>query len=421
MTILFLATSCLLVGALVGYSAERLLGTSPAAQSAEPTPLYWVAPMDPNFRRDQPGKSPMGMDLVPVYAEDDAAQDESLVQVSPQVENNLGVRTAVVQRSPLAPEVDTVGYIQFDEDTLHHVHTRVDGWIEKLHVAAVGDPVTRGEVLFELYSPALLNAQQEYLSALAGGNQSLIAASRERLLLLGMSATQLEKLHSSRKASRTVNYLSPMDGIVSALNVRHGMFVDPSTEVLAVGRLDSVWVIAEVLERQIAWLETGLPVTMTVDGYPGESWQGTVELVYPELDAKSRTVRVRIRFDNEDGRLRPNMFANLVIEASDKQQRLHIPRAALIRGGQKDRAVVALGDGKYRSVLVRAGMEAGDRVEVLEGLADGDRVVTSAQFLIDSESNIDAESERLGERDAGKTLSEDSGDHSHHNHGGLQP
>lgn len=415
---LALAICCLALGALGGFGVQRYLDTTNENTVTEREVLYWVAPMDAGYRRDTPGKSPMGMDLIPVYVDKGRQQDDSLVRISPLIENNLGVRTAAVERSPMKPEIETVGYVQFDEDTIHHIHTRVEGWIEQLSVAAVGDSVIEGEVLFKLYSPTLLNAQQEYVAALKSANQPLIAASRERLLLLGLGHGQLDQLAETRQVDKTVDYMSPMSGIVSMLNVRHGMFVDPSTEVMAIGQLDSVWVIGEVFERQLAWVKTGQEVVMTVDSYPGQLWHGTLDMIYPELDPRSRTARVRIRFANKDGKLKPNMFANLKIAAGDKQQRLHIPRSALIRGGHHDRVVVALGDGSFRSVVVRAGIEAGNRSEILQGLVEGDQVVSSAQFLIDSESNIAAESERLGE--SGAELEENKALRNNHRGGARQ-
>ncbi len=379
--------------------SPRTETTSTQTPIDEPVaPAYWVAPMDPNYRRQQPGKSPMGMDLVPVYAtEVTGATDDpkNVVRISPAVENNLGVKTAAVTLSPLQANINTVGYVQFDEDRLHHVHLRVDGWIESLNVSAVGERVEAGQVLFELYSPTLFNAQKDLVSALKTNEPELVKAARQRLRLLGLTSIQIKELEKSREARERIAFYAQHSGIVSDLNVRHGMFIQPASEIMAIGAIDTVWVIAEVFERQLPWLAAGQEVTMSVDSYPGQRWQARIDYIYPVLNPQSRTVQVRIRIDNQDRRLRPNMFASLLIHARDSAPVLNIPRSALILGGRGQRVVKALGDGRFHSVGVSVGREAGERVEILDGLSESDRVVVSAQFLIDSESNIDAESARL--------------------------
>ncbi len=363
----------------------------------EKQPSYWVAPMDPNYRRDQPGTSPMGMALVPVYE-----SSEGEVRISPSVEHNLGVRTGEVTLGPMVQHIDTVGYVQLDEEKLSHIHTRVDGWIETLSVSSVGDSVKQGEMIFELYSPALVNAQEEYLLALRSKNTLMMGASRQRLAALGMDESVVSSLRSTNKVSQRVAFLAPSDGILTSLNVREGMFVNPSLEVVAIGQLDSIWVIAEVFERQAGWLAPGQKVTMSVASYPGEVWHGTVEYIYPELDAMTRTSQVRIRFDNADERLKPNMYAQLRIEAGNAEPHLSVPAEAVIRGASvggesRDRVVVRINEGTYRSVGVKTGMESAGRIEVIEGLNERDVVVVSGQFLIDSESNIEAEAKRMSD------------------------
>lgn len=368
---------------------------SASDSAAKPKPIYWVAPMDANFRRDAPGKSPMGMDLVPVYAQNAGEESDNTIIISASVENNLGVRTAPVERSTMQMNIDTVGYVQFDEDRLHHVHLRVEGWIERLNVSAVGEQVEQGQVLFELYSPALFNAQKDLVSALRRGEPELLAAARQKLRLLGLTPSQVTGLEDSGKASERIAFYAEHTGIVSNLNVRHGMFIEPASEIMAIGSIDTVWVIAEVFERQLPWLATGQKVEMSVDAYPGQLWLARVDYIYPILNPQSRTVQVRIRIDNQDQRLRPNMFASLLIRAEDSAAVINIPRTALILGGRGQRVVKALGQGRFKSVAVTMGREAGDRVEIISGLSVGEEVVVSAQFLIDSESNIDAESVRL--------------------------
>ncbi len=402
--IVAVSLSALLVGVLAGrWSSTDGDAGSIGSEAGEREILYWVAPMDPNYRRDEPGKSPMGMDLVPVYA-DEVDAVPGTVRIDPTVVNNLGVRTAAAELSPLSRRIETVGYIGYDEDTLQHVHTRVDGWIEKLATTATGDPVEQGQLLFELYSPELVNAQQEYLTALRSNNSALRAASRDRLAALGVTASEIARLENDRTVSQRVRVYAEADGVIAHLGVREGIFVTPATEVMSVARLDRVWVIAEVFERQAAWVEPGQRAEVELDYVPGQRWQGTVDYVYPELDPKTRALRVRIRFENEGEVLRPNMFARVTLFGAATDPIVHVPREAVIRGGSVDRVVLALGEGRFRAQPVDLGMESGDRVAIREGIAAGDRIVTSGQFLLDSESNIESALQRMN----------DGMDHSHH-------
>jgi Cu(I)/Ag(I) efflux system membrane fusion protein len=341
----------------------------------------------------------MGMDLIPVYEEDLQAGGDApgTVSISPAVAQNLGVRTGKVLNGPLDMKIQTVGFISFDENRLSHFHSRVDGWIEKLSVTAVGDPVKQGQQLFELYSPKLVTTGEEYLAALASNSRVLIDASTRRLESLGVEPEQIDALRRTRKVSQRLAFFADQDGYIAALNVREGMFIQPATTILSIGGLDTVWVIAEIFERQAGWIETGQKVEMTISSYPGERWQGQVDYVYPVVNAQTRTLRARIKFDNPGHRLKPNMFAQLEIHAGYRDNALSIPREAVIRDGHMDRVVKVLGDGRYRSVRIETGIESGDRVEVLKGLKVGDEVVVSAQFLIDSESSVAAELGRIEE------------------------
>ncbi len=390
-TIAAAIVAALVAGLLLGRgSTPPSDATAPAAREI----LYWVAPMDPNYRRDEPGQSPMGMDLVPVYA-DEAAAKPGVVKIDPTMLNNLGVRSAIAERGTLPRLIETVGYIGYDEDTLQHVHTRVDGWIEKLATTASGDSVRKGQALFELYSPTLVNAQQEYLTALASTNTGLRNASRDRLTALGMTDSQIARLDRERTVNQRIRVNAQADGVIARLGVREGMFVTPATEVMSIAQLDKVWVVAEVFERQSAWVEPGQAATVELDYLPGTKLRGTVDYVNPELDPQTRTLKVRLRFDNEGTKLLPNMFARVTIDGSPINNIVHVPRAAVIRGGSSSRIVVDLGDGMFESREVLIGIESGDRVAIRRGLDEGERIVTSAQFLIDSESNIDSALERM--------------------------
>jgi Cu(I)/Ag(I) efflux system membrane fusion protein len=373
---------------------EQAARPDDTAAGGEREILYWVAPMDANYRRDEPGKSPMGMDLVPVYA-DEVDNQAGVVRIDPTIVSNLGVRTATAERSELKRRIETVGYVTFDEETVQHVHTRVDGWIEKLATKATGDPVEQGQLLFELYSPTLVNAQEEFLTAVRSGNAALLKASRDRLEALGVSSSEIARLERERTVKQRVRVYAEADGVIAHLGVREGIYVTPATEVMSVAKLDRVWVIAEVFERQAAWVEPGQNASVELDYLPGKTFKGVVDYVYPELNPKTRTLSVRIRFDNAGELLRPNMFSRVVIEAEGFGGVVHVPREAVIRGGSMDRVVVALGDGRFRAQPVRLGIESGDRIAIRSGLGAGETIVVSGQFLIDSESNIESAMRRM--------------------------
>lgn len=401
--------SVLVLGGVIGGGAVYVL--NPGANSAtssgpsvsgEPEPLYWVAPMDPNYRRDKPGKSPMGMDLIPVYEEDaSSGPDEGAgtIRISPEVVNNLGVRTASVAHSALSFEVSTVGYVQYDQDRIVHLHPRVEGWVERIHVQAAGEPVEQGQPLYELYSPALVNAQEELLFALGRGDSRLAQAAESRLRSLNVSDEVIKTLRRERKVSQTITFYAPITGVVDDFTLREGLFVQPGMTLMSIGSLDEVWVEAEVFERQASLVEPGLPVSMELDYLPGRKWQGQVDYIYPTLDSDTRTLRVRMRFDNADHLLKPNMFAQVQIHNETASDILSVPREAVIRGGGNNRVVLALGEGRFKSVHVRTGRSDGDRIEVLNGVREGERVVTSAQFLLDSESSKTSDFKRMHQED----------------------
>ena len=385
--------AALIVALLVGM----VIGRYVVAPGASPVPgvatesrreiLYWVAPMDPEFRRDGPGKSPMGMDLVPVYA-DTADRAAGIVAIDPAVVSNLGVRTAIAERGSLPRVIDTTAYVSYDEDTVQHVHTRVDGWIENLAATAAGDLVTAGDLLFELYSPTLVNAQQEYLAALRSGSASLKLASRERLLSLGITAAELERLDGEGKVRQRLRVYAERNGVIADLGVRDGMYVTPNTDVISIASLDTVWVFGDVLERQAGWVKPGQAATLRFESLPGERYSAEIDYVYPELDPVTRTLRVRMRLQNLDSLLRPNMFGRVEIDGLETGPIVHVPREAVIRSGHDSRIVVELGDGRFESREIRLGVESGDRIAIRSGLRAGESVVVSGQFLIDSESSV---------------------------------
>ncbi|MFV8782959.1 efflux RND transporter periplasmic adaptor subunit [Microbulbifer sp. SA54] len=392
------ALIALVAGVLIGRSlttGDNTAQNATEGAAAEKKILYWVAPMDPNYRRDKPGKSPMGMDLIPVYEGEEGGAAPGTVSISPQVESNLGVRTARAEKGPVTTRVETVGLVQLDEDKLHHIHTRLSGWVHKSWVKAVGDHVKQGQPLLEIYSPELVKAQSELVAALESGNRTLIEATRERLNSLGVPAEQVREVTRSRKVSQNITLFAPIHGYVNEFAARDGMYITPAATLMSIGPLESVWVEGELFPKQGAQVRVGDTATLFGDFAPGRSWRGELVHILPDLDPKTRTLRVRVLVPNADKSLRPGMFVRLQLDGPQVDT-LTVPRSALIRTGEMDRVVIAEGGGRYRSVRVRAGRELGDRVEILEGIEAGTEVVTSAQFLIDSESSISADLQRIG-------------------------
>ncbi|MBV1911922.1 MAG: efflux RND transporter periplasmic adaptor subunit [Kangiellaceae bacterium] len=359
-------------------------------------PLYWVAPMDPNYKRDKPGLSPMGMDLVPVFDKSGSdTAEKGVVKISPEVINNLGVRTVEARLKRLETKIKTVGYVKYDEDQLVHIHPRVEGWIEKLHVKSAGDPVKKGAPLYQIYSPALVNAQEELLLALERKNSRLTRASEDRLAALQLPSVVIKKLKKTRKIQQTITFFAPQDGVVDNLNIREGFYVKPGTTIMSIGQLNQVWVEAEIFERQSSQVTQGDAVSMSLDYLPGHIWQGRVDYVYPTLDPQTRTSKVRLRFENKNNRLKPNMFAQVVIYPDVGKDSLLIPIEAVIRSGNSDRVVLAMGEGRFKSINVKIGRFDDHSVEILSGIQIGDFVVTSAQFLVDSESSKTSDFNRM--------------------------
>ena len=362
-----------------------------AAKKKERTVAYWVAPMDASYRRDKPGKSPMGMDLVPVYEDEingSEGADSNAVYLSPAIVNNLGVRTAAVEKGHFQSIIESVGFIDYDESKITHVHLRAEGWIEKLYVNSVGERVKKGDKLFDVYSPELVNAQGDYLAALKTGRAKIISASKDRLRALGIPSSVIEELKKTQQAKQTITYLAPQDGIVSALNIANGMHVTAMTTMISLADLSTVWLVVDVFETQVSQMKEELPAEVTLSYQPDQIWRGEIAYIYPQIDEKTRTLKVRLVFDNTDELLKPDMYADIRIFGNKKPDTLSIPREALIRTGNSERVILALGEGRFQPVEVSAGLEAGERVEIIKGIKAGDQVVTSAQFLIDSEASF---------------------------------
>ncbi|AFT96419.1 cation efflux system protein [Alteromonas macleodii str. 'Balearic Sea AD45'] len=404
----------LLFGGLIAFGLASLLlsdsskhGNDESAHSDETdnkAPLYWVAPMDDSYRRDKPGKSPMGMDLVPVYANDDATSAKSnertpgTVMIPPNVQHNIGVKVAPVTIGTLQQTVTAVGNVAYDEDSIVHIHPRVSGWVDRLFIKSQGEQVEKGQALYTLYSPELVSAQEEYVLALKRGDSRLIEGAAERLRTLGLSKSVIEALQKTRRVTQTVTFNAPQSGVVEALNIREGFYVQPGTTLMSIAQLDTVWVIAEVPEKYAQIIAPHNSAVVTLDEIAhgsGTKWESHVEYIYPSLSETTRTLKVRIPLNNNNHTLKPNMFAHVGIKPTQRKAALLVPRSAVIRTVEGAKVVLSDGDGNFKSVRVTLGRSDSTHFEVVEGLLPEDDVVVSAQFLIDSESSKSSDFERM--------------------------
>lgn len=396
--LLLIVVLALILGAILGRCTGHLDKADKQSNqiNAEKKPLYWVDPMMPTVRYNKPGKSSMGMELKPVYSDNiQEKNNQNSVQVSPSIVESLGVRTAPIIQTDLARKIETVGYVEPNENNISHIHTYAEGWVKNLVVKAIGDPVKKNKLLLQFYSPMLVTAQDEYLIALESQNQALINASYKKLQALHISELQIQQLRKTRKSSQLVDVYATRDGIVAELNIREGMHVTPETEIMSLIDLSSIWIIAQVFEEQANWVKAGERAQVRLPAFPGRVWSGIVEYIYPQLDAATRTIKVRFRTDNPGGTLKPNMYANITLLSEPKKNVLNMPLEALIRNGKDSHVIMSLGKGLFQSRSVATGIESGNKIEILSGLKLGEYVVISGQFLLDSEANLKASLARL--------------------------
>ena len=392
------AGSCPVCG--MDFVADRQ--ASPASSSAEREIAYWRAPMDPNFTAVGPGKSPMGMELIPVYEDELGAA--GTVTIDPVMVQNIGVKTGVVRRQQLERRVRTVGRVDYDETRMTDVNTKIAGWVEALHVDFTGQIVRKGEPLLELYSPELVAAQEEYLTALdfkrrlekstsadaIQGGSDLLAASSQRLRYWDVTDEQIADLERTGKVKRTMTVYSPQEGIVVHKAVFDGAHIKPGEHLYRIADLSRVWVYADIYEYELPWIREGQEAEVTLSYLPGRRFAGKVIHIYPFLESKTRTVKVRMSFGNQDRSLKPGMYANVILHSTISQDALVVPVQAVIHSGARSLAIASLGAGRFQPREIALGVEAEGLYQVLSGLREGERIVTSSQFLIDSESNLKA-------------------------------
>ena len=381
--------------------------TTPQPSQTQPSRrkrLIYRSTMNPSEVSDRPGKDSMGMEMVQVEVEaegEHTVEGLAPIQIPLRKRQLIGVRTTVVTRAPVTRTLKTTGRVTVDERRLHHIHSKVDGWIETLGVNATGEPVRKGQPLLRLYSPELLATQQEFLLALKARRDlheedsgdslkradELLESSRRRLLLFDMTSGQIQELEKTGQPMQMVTMYSPLTGIVMQRNVTHGEKIDPSMSLLDVADLSVVWVMASVYEYELPFVRVGQKARMTLSYLPGKTYEGRVSLVYPVLDALSRTVQVRVEIPNPRMELKPEMYADVELQ-SNLGERLTVPESAVLSSGSRDIVFLDRGDGYFDPREVKLGLRLPDSVEILDGLREGESVVTSANFLVDSESKL---------------------------------
>lgn len=365
--------------------------------------LYWRAPMDPTYVSDKPGKSPMGMDLVPVYEGEEQTSGGATIRIDPAVALNIGVKTAQVEKRRLRHEIRTVAHVDYNEKTLCRVNVKFAGWIEKLYVDESGQAVRKGEPMLDIYSPELVATQEEYLLAYKTAqklkesqiesarrsSEALLRAARQRLLLWDIEERQIRELEQRGEFAKTMTIYAPQNGIVIGKHVEEGMRVTPGMDLFRMADLSKVWVYAHLFEYEIPWVQIGDEAEMELPYVPGKVFTGKVQYIYPYLNQKTRDVRVRIEVPNPTLALKPEMYVNIKFNRKMEQITPVIPSEAVIRTGKRNLVFLDRGDGKFAPREVVLGAQGEDnQYQVLAGLLGGETIVTSAQFLLDSESRL---------------------------------
>ncbi len=366
------------------------------------TVKYWYDPMVPNQKFDKPGKSPfMDMMLEPKYANEDSDGEEGGVAISSQTAQNLGIRLEKVSLKSFGESFSAVGRIEPDERRFYAVQTRISGFVERLSVRAVGDPVTKGQKVAEIYAPEILAAQQEYLTLTKLGqvdaDGSLKQAARNRLKLLGMSEGEVAAITRTGKASPRFGVYAPASGVLTELGVREGAQLMSGTSLMQITDLSQVWLVAEVPERDAARLKPGLDAEVQLQSMTGETFKGKVSYLYPMLNEASRTLQVRVELPNKQNQLRPGMYANVAF-TGQTHEALSVSSESIIATGKRNIVIVKEANG-YRPVEVTTGQERDSCTEILSGLSEGEEVVASGQFLIDSEASLSGVLARLSQQD----------------------
>jgi membrane fusion protein, copper/silver efflux system len=377
-----------------GYGLGRFTGPSRPAVQAAATPerkvLYWYDPMAPAQHFDKPGKSPfMDMELIPKYADEaGAGQGESAgVAIDPARIQSLGVRYATVTRADIGEDVSVPGVVDFNQRDVAVVQARTGGFVQRVYARAPGDVIPAAAPLADLLVPEWAGAQAEFLAVRRTGEASLVSAARQRLTLLGMSPALIAEVERTGRTRTTTTVTTPSGGVIRSLNVRAGMTVSAGQTLAEVNGLGTVWVNASVPAAIAASLRPGQPAQVIIAGDEARPVNGRLTTILPEVAGETRTLQARVELPNPGGRLRPGGFATVAF-AGGRRPALTVPSEAVIRTGKRALVMLALPGGRFQPAQVQLGTESGDRTEILSGLAEGERIVASGQFLIDSEASL---------------------------------
>ncbi len=376
------------------------VATQPAETKREP--LFYRSPMNPDVTSDVPAKGPMGMDYIPVYADDEASGPPGTVSIDPVTIQNIGVRTAIAKVGTIARQIHTLGRVDYDEQRITRLHPKTQGWVEELRIGTTGAAIDNDEILLSIYSPQLVSSQREYLLALNNletlgdspfedvrrGAAELVETSLERLRLMDVPEHQIQELTDSREVSKFLHIHSPANGIVVNVGVRNGQFITPQTEMYMIADLSAVWVFVDIFEEELPWVNVGDQAEMRVTAVPGSVLTGELTSIYPYEDRNTRTIKAPLEFDTKDLLLKPNTFADVTIQASPRENVVIVPSEAIVRSGLREQVFVVREPGKFEPRLVEIGLSGGGFTEIRSGIAGGEEVVVSAQFLIDSESKL---------------------------------
>jgi Cu(I)/Ag(I) efflux system membrane fusion protein len=399
-----IAVTVLLLGsAAVGYwiarsgsSESRQMSAMPSGEAGRKV-LYWYDPMVPNQHFARPGKSPfMDMQLVAQYADEGRGALAPGIRIDPAIVQNLGVRFTNVERSALSEPIEAVGSLSFNQRDVAVIQARTSGFVARVYARAPGDVVARGAPIVDLLVPEWAGAQAEFLALLQSSDHPLIDAARQRLVLLGMSPELIAQIESTRAQQTTITLRAPLAGVIETLDIRAGMTVSAGAAIAKIDGLGSVWIEAAIPEVQAGRTRTGRRVQVRLSAFPGEMFSGRVISLLPEANMDTRTVRVRIELPNAGGRLRPGMFAQVRLESGDQTPVLSVASEAIIRTGARSVVIAAAENGRFIPTEVRTGSDAAGRTVILEGLTEGQKVVSSGQFLIDSEASLKGVLLRLG-------------------------